>query len=219
MNMKQCIADYIALAQAKVRNLMCRATRGLCSLRDSQRKSFFAWACARFVSGPTASNLWHFAIPWLRVPEALQVQHLVVSSSLHCPSLFCTISEAGILSRSNLSRCVKEVRSRPRSRPMDSFLEGLVQGRADARSENVLLCVVGRQNFQADCPLLTAEPRRSLCATLARTAAMCLCRKEKLKACTQASQARHWSWSYAPLEMQVCPANVIFRSCAVKLCA
>ncbi len=36
------IADYIALAQAKVRNLMCRATRGQCSLRDSQRKSLFA---------------------------------------------------------------------------------------------------------------------------------------------------------------------------------
>ncbi len=36
------IADYIAFAQAKARNLMCRATRGRCSLRDSQRKSFFA---------------------------------------------------------------------------------------------------------------------------------------------------------------------------------
>ncbi len=40
------IADCIALAQAKVRNLMCRATRGRCSLHDSQRKRFFAWACA-----------------------------------------------------------------------------------------------------------------------------------------------------------------------------
>ncbi len=40
------IADDIAHAQAKESILMCRATRGLCSLRDSQRKSFFAWACA-----------------------------------------------------------------------------------------------------------------------------------------------------------------------------
>ncbi len=41
-----CIADYIALAQAEGRHFMCRATRGRCSLRVSQRKSFFAWACA-----------------------------------------------------------------------------------------------------------------------------------------------------------------------------
>ncbi len=40
------IANYIAPAQAKVQILMCRATREQCSLRDTQRRSFYAWACA-----------------------------------------------------------------------------------------------------------------------------------------------------------------------------
>ncbi len=40
------IADYIELAQAKIKHLMRQATRGLCSLRDNERKSVFAWACA-----------------------------------------------------------------------------------------------------------------------------------------------------------------------------
>ncbi len=37
--MKLSLADYVALAQAKERNLMCRATKGPCSSRDSQRQS------------------------------------------------------------------------------------------------------------------------------------------------------------------------------------
>ena len=51
-----CIADYIALAQAKVRNLMCRATRGHVLVARQPKKEFLCLGMCDVICNTKTSN-------------------------------------------------------------------------------------------------------------------------------------------------------------------